>query len=79
METNTPDGIAGSGLKHRMMRNVSILIGLVVIAVFGLLTAIFGLTEGEATILSFLLVIGLVPPNMFLYFIVHKERTFHPK
>ena len=79
MGTNTPEGVAGRGLKHRTMRNVSIIIGLVVIAVFGFLTAIFGLTEGEAMILSFLLVVGLVPPNMFLYFIVHKERTFQPK
>lgn len=49
------------------------LIGLVVMVVFGFLTAIFGLTEGEAMIMSFLLVVGLVPPNMFLYFIVKKE------
>lgn len=73
MGTNTPEGIPGSGLKHRTMRNVSMLIGLVVMVVFGFLTAIFGLTEGEAMIMSFLLVVGLVPPNMFLYFIVKKE------
>ena len=79
MGTNTPEGVAGSGLKHRTMRNVSIIIGLVVIAVFGFLTAIFGLTEGEAMILSFLLVVGLVPPNMFLYFIVQKESPRQPK
>lgn len=79
MGTNTPEGVAGNGLKHRTMRNVSMIIGLVVMAVFGFLTAIFGLTEGEAMILSFLLVVGLAPPNMFLYFIVKKEGPSRPK
>lgn len=79
MGTNAPKGVAGSGLKHRTMRNVSIIIGLVVVVAFGFLTAIFGLTEGEAMILSFLLVVGLVPPNMFLYFIAQKEGPPQPK
>lgn len=74
MGTNAPEGNADNGSKHRKMRNVSMALGLVTMALFGLLTAVFGLSESDVLVLFVLFLLGLLPPNIFLHFIAKKAE-----